>query len=307
MRHLDLFSGIGGFALAAQWVWGADHEVVAFCEIEKYAQRVLKKHWPEVHIHDDIKKLDGAAYAGIDVLTGGFPCQPYSVAGKRLGKKDDRALWPEMLRVITEARPRWILGENVAGFVNMELDAVFSDLECAGYEARAVVVPACAVDAPHRRDRVWILAHANDAWRGSVDTKWLGNKGRNDADSLQGWEEVSSGSEPGCEARTVANAIEQRSNWRLLGFGWRQREPAKALQDGRRRRRKANGEPTTKSGLGGMVDGISNWVDEPIDVTRVSVGKKDRANRLRGLGNAIVPQVAAVIMHYIKLIEEASC
>ena len=113
-RHLDLFSGIGGFSLAASWVWGEQHDIHSFVEIEPFAQKVLKKHWPEVPIHDDIKTYthDGTA---IDLISGGFPCQPYSVAGKQRGEDDDRALWPEMLRVIKEAMPRWVVGENVAG------------------------------------------------------------------------------------------------------------------------------------------------------------------------------------------------
>ena len=132
-KHLDLFSGIGGFALAASWVWGEQHEIVSFCEIERYPQMVLKKHWPNIPIHDDIKTMKGDKYGTIDLVSGGFPCQPYSVSGKQLGKEDDRALWPEMLRVIKEAKPRWVVGENVTGFVNMELDISLSDMEAEGY------------------------------------------------------------------------------------------------------------------------------------------------------------------------------
>lgn len=158
MKHLDLFSGIGGFALAASWVWGEQHEIHRFVEIEQFAQKVLKKHWPDVPIHGDIKTYehDGTP---IDIISGGFPCQPYSKAGKRLGKKDDRALWPEMLRVIKEAKPRWIIGENVTGFISLGLEGCLSDLESEGYETAVVVIPACAVGAPHRRDRVWIIAN----------------------------------------------------------------------------------------------------------------------------------------------------
>ena len=153
--HLDLFSGIGGFALAAGW---AGFETVGFCDNEPYAQAVLKKHWPNVPIHGDIKALDGTAYRGVTLLTGGFPCQPFSNAGKRRGKDDDRYLWPEMLRVIQEARPAWIVGENVVGIVGLALDQVCSDLEAEGYEVEPIIIPACGVDAPHRRNRVWIIA-----------------------------------------------------------------------------------------------------------------------------------------------------
>jgi DNA (cytosine-5)-methyltransferase 1 len=166
MRHLDLFSGIGGFALAAQWVWGSDHEILAFCEIDEYCQKVLKKHWPAVHIIPDIREMDGKAYKNVDLLTGGFPCQPFSVAGQQTGKRDDRYLWPEMARIIKEARPCWVIAENVPGIIKMELDTVLSDLEGQGYEAQAFVIPACAKDAPHRRDRVWIVANSDQSRTG---------------------------------------------------------------------------------------------------------------------------------------------
>jgi DNA (cytosine-5)-methyltransferase 1 len=155
--HLDLFSGIGGFALAAKW---NGYRTVGFCDNEPYAQAVLKKHWPEVQCHKDIREVRGELYAGVTLLTGGFPCQPFSVAGKQRGKDDNRYLWPEMLRVIQEAKPAWIIGENVAGIVNLALDQVHTDLEAEGYEVESIIIPACAVDAPHRRDRVWIVGHS---------------------------------------------------------------------------------------------------------------------------------------------------
>ena len=166
MVHLDLFSGITGFALAASWVWGEEHEIHCFVEIDPFCQKVIKKHWPGVPIHGDIKTYEHNG-TKIDLLTGGFPCQPFSVAGKQRGTEDDRALWPEMLRIIKEAKPRWIIGENVTGIVNMELDNYVSDLEAEGYEVQPFIIPACAVDAPHRRDRVWIVGHTSS---GRCDT-----------------------------------------------------------------------------------------------------------------------------------------
>ncbi len=157
MKHLDLFSGIGGFALAARWVgW----ETVGFCEIDPYCQKVLRKHWPDVPIHEDIRELDGRTVGHVDIITGGYPCQPFSVAGKRRGKADDRHLWPEFARLIREIRPYWVIGENVAGHINMGLDDVLADLEGLGYTWEAFVIPAVAVNAPHRRDRCWIVGHA---------------------------------------------------------------------------------------------------------------------------------------------------
>lgn len=160
-RHLDLFSGIGGFALACSKIWGGSHQIVAFCERDKMCQQILKKHWPDADIIDDIRELKGDQYGSIDLVTGGFPCQPFSSVGKQQGKADDRYLWPEMLRVIEEARPRWIIGENVIGIIPLALDQVLFDLEANGYDAWPIVIPACAVGARHIRRRVWILAHSN--------------------------------------------------------------------------------------------------------------------------------------------------
>lgn len=159
MRHVDLFSGIGGFALACRWL---GVETVGFCEIEDYPQRVLRKNFPGVPIHGDIRTLTKEIideWGGCDLITGGFPCQPFSTAGKRRGTEDDRHLWPEMFRVIDECRPRFVLGENVANFSNMALEETCLDLESIGYEVRPVVVPAVSVGAIHQRSRTWIMAH----------------------------------------------------------------------------------------------------------------------------------------------------
>jgi len=230
--HLDLFSGIGGFALAAKW---NGYRTVGFCDNEPYAQAVLKKHWPEVPCHKDIREVRGELYAGVTLLTGGFPCQPFSVAGKQRGKDDNRYLWPEMLRVIQEAKPAWIIGENVAGIVNLALDQVHIDLEAEDYEVESIIIPACGVDAPHRRNRVWIVAHSN-------------NKG------LQGhW-----GSKE-CESKLFI------------------RESSKAKQ--------------------------KEWLAEP-NVGRLAHGVPNRVAKLRGLGNAIVPQVASEIIRCINQVME---
>ncbi len=233
--HLDLFSGIGGFAIAAE---RCGWKTVAFCEREKFAQRVLRKHWPSVPIIDDIHDLDGREYQGVSLLTGGFNCQPYSFAGRKLGALDHRAIWPEMLRVITEARPRFVVGENVAGIINMELDDVLSSLEAASYSVGAVIVPACAVDAKHRRDRVWIIG-----------------------------------------ADTLANTI----GGRRPGSG--------QLIDASNQ--EAHREREADESLDGCIG--QEWEAEP-DVGRVAYGIPERSHRLRGLGNAIVPQVAEKIL-----------
>lgn len=162
---LSFRASVGGFDLAAEWAGWTN----AFnCEIDLFCRRVLKYHFPNAIQYEDIKTTDFTVWRGrINVITGGFPCQPFSVAGKRKGTDDDRYLWPEMLRAIREIRPRWVVGENVRGFVSwsdgMVLDTVFADLEALGYEVLPFVLPACAVNAPHRRDRVWIVAHRADA------------------------------------------------------------------------------------------------------------------------------------------------
>lgn len=165
MKHGSLFSGIGGFDLAAQWMGWTN---VFHCEWNPFGQKVLKHYWPEAESFNDITKTDFTKYADrIDVISGGFPCQPYSAAGKRLGKEDERHLWPEMLRAICEISPCWVVGENVRGLTNWNggvvFDEVQADLESAGYEVLPFLLPACAVNAPHRRDRIWFIAHAGHA------------------------------------------------------------------------------------------------------------------------------------------------
>jgi len=182
MTHGSLFSGIGGFDLAAEWMgW----ENKFHCEWNPFGQRVLKYYWPKAELFTDITKSDFTKYANkIDVLTGGFPCQPYSQAGKRLGKEDDRHLWPQMCRAIREIQPRWVVGENVYGLVSWNGGLVFhevqSDLEAEGYEVFPFLLPACSVNAPHRRDRIWFVAYCNSRGlersekvrRNGINAKW---------------------------------------------------------------------------------------------------------------------------------------
>lgn len=160
MNYLDLFSGIGGFALGIQQA-GIKIEKHYFSEVDKFAIALYKKRFPAAIALGDIKTIKGVELGRLDLITGGFPCQPFSNAGKRRSTEDDRHLWPEMFRVIKECKPRWVVGENVAGIINLALHQVLSDLEAEGYEVYPFVVPACAVNAPHRRDRVWIVAYRN--------------------------------------------------------------------------------------------------------------------------------------------------
>lgn len=161
MKHGSLFSGGGGFDLAAERVgW----QNVFHCEKDTFCRKILKHYWPEAETIEDIKEFDGTRFAGtIDIISGGFPCQPFSIAGKRRGTEDDRYLWPEMLRIIRQVKPRWVVGENVLGLVNwndgLVLEQVQLDLEGAGYEVSTFVLPAAGVNAPHQRYRVWIVAY----------------------------------------------------------------------------------------------------------------------------------------------------
>lgn len=167
MTHGSLFSGIGGFDIAAQW---AGWENVFACEIDPFCQKVLKYHFPKSTLYENIRTTDFTIWRGrIDVLSGGFPCQPFSTAGKRKGTEDDRYLWPEMLRAIREISPRWVVGENVLGIVNwnggMVFEQVCADLEAEGYEVQPYVLPACGVGAPHQRNRVWFVAKNTECIR----------------------------------------------------------------------------------------------------------------------------------------------
>lgn len=255
LKVLDLFSGIGGFSLGLERTGG--FETVAFCEIEPFCQKVLAKHWPKVPIFYDVRTLeyDGA----IDVITGGYPCQPFSLAGKRDGQKDDRHLWPEMFRLIAALKPRWVIGENVAGHISMGLDDVLSDLETANYSVQAFVIPACAVNAPHRRERVWIIAHANSfGWRPGY-----GGAGQRENPEFGGIRE------------NVADAICVRG--RSRNSEW---ENAIHV------------DPCGKTFRTG--DYGSWWAVEP-RVGRVVNGLSGRMDRLKALGGAVVPQIPELI------------
>ena len=163
MRHGSLFSGIGGFDLAEEWMgW----ENVFHCEWNEFGKKVLKHYWPNAESFDDITKTDFTKYEGeIDIISGGFPCQPYSSAGKRKGKEDERHLWPEMLRTIREIKPSFVVGENVRGLTNwnggMVFDEVCAELEALGYQVAPIIIPACGLGAPHKRERIWFVAYSN--------------------------------------------------------------------------------------------------------------------------------------------------
>ncbi len=228
MTHGSLFSGIGGFDLAASRMgWDNVFQV----EIDPFCRRVLQKNFPDAQRFTDIKNFDGSEFAGkIDIISGGFPCQPFSVAGQRKGKTDDRALWGEMLRVIRTIRPAWVVGENVAGIISMELDTVLADLEGIGYTCQALVVPACAVNALHRRDRVWIVAHANQQSAGVLAPNGTGRQKRRAPVALQS-EAFRCGNGAACPEGFGANCVGSFANSDRL----RQQQPERIVAEVGRR------------------------------------------------------------------------
>ena len=356
LKVLDLFSGIGGFSLGLERAGG--FETVAFCEIEEYPGKVLAKHWPDVPIHRDVRELDGNDYAGrTDLICGGYPCQPFSHAGKRQGGEDDRHLWPEVHRLVATIRPTWCLFENVAGHISMGLDQVLSDLDDEGYASQTLVVPACAVDAPHRRDRVWIVAHATQFRRdgsehyGENDTpqrvqgqsggsgcandvahahgQRLQGHGRPGETRRIGGERQGDTGEEGCRNDLLADPDndgeqhvrrKERPHAEHSGAGVGgeivahaecvgQQGPGQlvdAVNPATAAHRQAvepvdggeRGIGRTEPGMGGVADGVPAWLDEP-DCGRVATGVKNRAARLKALGNAVVPQVVTQIGYAI--------
>ena len=300
MRVLDLFSGIGGFSLGLE---AAGMETAAFCEREPFCQAVLRKHWPNTPIHSDITELDGYEYRGtVQLVCGGFPCQPFSVAGQQRGAEDDRALWPQMLRVICEVQPTWVIGENVTGIIAMELDTVLSDLEREGYACQTFVIPACAVDAQHRRDRVWVVAHADRESESngtkheqrmvadsSGEPRWSGAIHRESSDERRGARETRGEGVQPKDGEAQSNNFTTSSEAMADAECERQqrsRESFNTLNSKTQRKRQATqpfygGEPAI-------------WEPEP-SVGRVADGVPNRTHRLKSLGNAVVPQVVEQI------------
>jgi len=285
IRHIDLCSGIGGFALAARWAGaraGRDVRTIAFCEIDPFCQAVLGHHWPGVPIYDDIKTFDYEG--GCDLLTAGYPCTPFSVAGKQKGAEDDRHLWPYVFEIVKRKRPAWCLFENVTGHITLGLDEVLLDLENEGYAARPVVIPACALDAPHRRDRVWIVAHSNSASEpgGTINAGPRSGelvahsrrtlrtrsqfKGKNENEVGEGYANQYQRSSGTSESNVVDSSTGRCTSQ----------------------------ETEVQSGRYSSFDS-SWWQSEP-RVGRVAHGIPNRVAQLRALGNSILPQVAAEIM-----------
>lgn len=344
LTHIDLFSGIGGFALASQW---NGFETILFCDNDKFCQKLLERRFngevvantakfrPQneknqqeleeagrnkldieqprsVPIYGDIRDLDGTKYRGATLLTGGFPCQPFSQAGKRKGKEDDRYLWDEMFRVIKEVQPHWVLAENVYGLLTIDNGLVFnkalSDLEGIGYEVQPLIIPACAVNAPHRRDRVWIIAYGN----GNGQHGW-----RNDG----GLQEGSSGYTVTPDTQCVRQSGQGKQEQSLHTEKNREGEADRVNNgdkfntiinpkcEGLEREKHKKSRAITKPNW------EQNWIEVATRFCGVDDGlparmdgfelskSRHRVERLKSLGNAIVPQVAYQIIKAIKEVE----
>jgi DNA (cytosine-5)-methyltransferase 1 len=359
LKILDLFSGIGGFSLGLEAT--GHFETAAFCEIDPYCKQVLKKHWPDVPIFDDIRQLKGTDIGTIDIITGGYPCQPFSVAGKQKAEQDPRHLWPEYFRLIQELKPTWVIGENVSGHIKLGLDSVLEDLASEGYSSRTFSISAASIGANHKRERVWTVAYSSriaDAMRGidyclskeSGSWSYYEGRGRGNANGIshpstnerldsedvaysndsrdrtsqhetnsnrekinEGWQEQSF-SEPSRQSEDVENS--RRTLWQRGQFSKENEDEigkenanqferssstskidvantdSKRLQRQRESSSQFNKKFTTsksseerQKGLGGKW-----WESEP-RVGRVAHGIPKRVDRLKTLGNAVVPHI----------------
>ena len=272
LQHLDLFSGIGGFSLGLEATGG--FETKAFCDIEKYPRQVLQKHWPHVKQYEDIKELNyerlkADGIDSIDIITGGYPCQPFSIAGRQKGEQDPRHLWPEYFRLVKELRPTWVIGENVSGHIKLGLDTVIEDLESEDYSVRPFSISASSIGANHQRERIWILAHSRRSQWPRAELRGE-NENETRQENANQFERSSSTSEV-----DVADTNDER-----LQRQWQSRNQFTPRFNSSRESSE-EGQRTVGQGW---------WESEP-NMGRVAHGIPKRVDRLKSLGNSLVPQI----------------
>ena len=329
MRMLDLFSGIGGFALAARWTWEEDLDVVGFCEIEEYCQKVLRKNFPNVPIYEDITELDGNLFNDIDLITGGFPCQDISQAGKGagIGKETRSGLWFEMLRIISEVRPRYAIIENVPMLTIRGGTRVIEGLAEIGYDAEWVVIGANDVGAWHTRKRIWIVAYPqSERHRGRVSEERSVSERLVLQDEQEG-SKVGSETKGRSKSRRESQLSDTDKVRRVRGTTKKQTEnkeietlsesqsssddTQRSISDatseriqGSRATREQESQPQIEEEIFGCChprEGTDYWAFEP-SVGRMANGIPNWVDRIKGLGNAIVPQISRLIMERIKVL-----
>ena len=360
LKHLDLFSGIGGFSLGLESAGLV--ETVAFCDFDQYCQKVLKKNFPGVPIYGDVKelnhdKLKADGIDQIDIITGGYPCQPFSVAGRKKGEEDPRHVWPEMFRLIQELRPTWVIGENVGGHIKLGLDSVLENLESEGYSARTFSISASSIGANHKRERVWIVAHSNEMQRQFL----CGQKSEQRQETFEGTSERSGtpismanserlGRTEGTKKSKELEREESSNQLDHCSEGRIESEPSQDVADTKSiksweqtewegRKNSSRGSSNSRGhsqegtkdvansegsegnvndsnggngkapqeelfGEHGSASGVSAWWSVEPSVGRVAHGVPDRVDRLKCLGNSVVPQIPYVIGLSLKKIIE---
>jgi len=311
MKVLDLFSGIGGFSHGLDKV---GFKTVAFCEMDKYCKLVLQKHWKGVKIYNDVKELKGEEiikeHGTIDIVVGGFPCQPFSIAGARKGTDDNRHLWPEMFRIIKELKPRWVIGENVRNIISIQNGMVFenvcTDLEGEGYEVRAFNIPAAGVGAPHKRERVWIVANSRCTLRQGSE---LERENANEGGQENANQHQRSSGTPEHNVANTNTRLSEQSNQEVQARGNTLNSSCEdvANTNGERQQEQCGTESVQKEGNEPQRSSSqarhTGWESEP-DVGRVAHGLSGRVHRLKALGNSIVPKIAEEIGRAIAIAEK---
>jgi len=330
-QHLDLFSGIGGFSLGLEAT--GEFETVAFCDYDPFCQKLLRKHWENVPIYGDIKeltyeKLKANGINNIDIITGGYPCQPFSVAGRKKGEEDPRHLWPEYFRLIKECRPTWVIGENVSGHIKLGLDTVLSDLESEGYSTRTFSISAASIGANHKRERVWIVADSNDrlSKQSNEEVRTGGNtfdngnsdmansnierlEGSNRSLSSEHERDKRRDSHEHSDEKIMANSSSERLERHRREYELREdseegkvSRSSEDVANSERIRQQGPGKPIGSSNTETNSNGKTSWFNhgsereegwwdvEP-NVGRVAHGIPNRVDRLKSLGNSLIPHI----------------